>query len=342
MIVMCRKSRYLTYIDRLIIEKMYDKGCTGRSIAAMLEVNPSTISRELRRGKYERLDGKTWKTRIAYSADIAQQKADYNSTAKGRPLALGNNHQLARYIEREILSGKSPDVIIGTLARNGKRPFSTVTLYRYIHQGVFLHITSANLLECSHRKRSYGKVQKAKRPPKGTSIEYRPKYIDDRTEFGHWEMDCVIGKAEGKGQALLVMTERKTRFEIIVHLRDKTMKSVVRALDSIFSKYPDNTFKTITVDNGSEFQDCYGMEHNRDGSRRTTVYYCHPYTSCERGTNERMNRMIRRFFPKGKSLRKVTRQQCESAAAWLNNYPRRILDYHTPNELFQAELAALR
>lgn len=339
---MCRKSRYLTYTDRLIIEKMHNKGCTGRSIAVMLEVSPSTISRELKRGAYEHLDGKTWKTRIAYSADIAQQRADYNSTAKGRPLALGNNHDLARYIEQEILSGKSPDVVINTLAKKGKKPFSTVTLYRYIHQGVFLHITSANLLEFSRRKRPYKKVKKAKRPPKGTSIEFRPKHISTREEFGHWEMDCVIGKKKGKGQALLVLTERKTRYEIIVHLRDKTARSVVRVLDSTLSKFPSNAFKTITVDNGSEFQDCYGMEYDRNGARRTMVYYCHPYTSCERGTNERMNRMIRRFFPKGQSLKKVTRQQCESAATWLNNYPRRILDYHTPNELFQAELAALR
>lgn len=340
--IMCRKSRYLTYTDRLIIEQMSLRDCSQRAIADMLGVSPSTISRELKRGVYERLDYATWKIYSAYSADIAQQQANYNSTAKGRPLALGNNHALAQYIEDEILSGKSPDVIIGTLARKGKRPFSTVTLYRYIHQGIFLRISTKNLLECSRRKRPYKKIAEAKRPPRGTSIEYRPTYIDTREEFGHWEMDCVIGKSKGKGQALLVMTERKTRYEIIYHLRDKTARSVVRALDNTLSKFPVNTFKTITVDNGSEFSDFYGMEHDKKGNRRTSVYYCHPYASCERGSNERMNRMIRRFFPKGQSLEKVTRQQCESAAAWLNNYPRRILDYFTPSELFQAEIEALQ
>lgn len=338
---MSRNSRYLTYTDRLIIEKMYLKGCKGCEIAAFLGVNPSTVSRELKRGVYERLNGTTWEYFKSYSADIAQQKAEYNQTAKGRPLKIGNDHELARYIEAEILSGKSPDAVIGALARNGSKPFSTVTLYRYIHQGVFLNVTSGNLLEFSRRKRDYKKVQKAKRPPKGFSIEYRPKYILNREEFGHWEMDCVIGKAEGKGQALLVLTERKTRYELVYHLREKTMKQVVLALDKTMSQFPNNTFKTITVDNGAEFQDVKGMEYDRNGKRRTTVYYCHPYTSCERGSNERMNRMLRRFFPKGRSMARVTQKQCRYAAEWLNNYPRKILNYATPADLFHAELAAL-
>ena len=338
---MSRNSRYLTYTDRLIIEKLSKQKYKKNAIASFLGVHPSTISRELKKGACENIDCKTYDMITVYSADIAQAKAEYNQTAKGRPLKLGNNHALADYIEKEILSGKSPDVVINELAKQGNKPFSTVTLYRYIHQGVFLNISSANLLEFSNRKRRYEKVHRPKRPPKGMSIEQRPKHIYSRQEFGHWEMDCVIGKAEGKGQALLVLTERKTRYELVYHLREKTTKQVVRALDNTLSKFPNNTFKTITVDNGSEFQDVKGMEYNRDGSRRTTVYYCHPYTSCERGTNERMNRMLRRFFPKGKSMQRVTNKQCEQAAAWLNNYPRKILNYETPAALFAAELAAL-
>lgn len=334
---MSRNSRYLTYTDRLIIEKMYMNKCPNRQIAIFLDVHPSTISREIKRGLYERMDPDFGFLYTAYSADVAQQNADYNQTAKGRPLKIGNDRELADHIEREILSGKSPDVIIHQLK---ERPFSTVTLYRYIHMGLFLNITAKNLIEYPTRKRKYTRV-KASRPPKGTSIEQRPKHINDREEFGHWEMDSVIGKKSGKYESLLVLTERKTRFELVFHLRDKTASQVVHALDNILSKFPKGTFKTITVDNGAEFHDAYGMEYDKDGNRRTSVYYCHPYSSCERGSNERMNRMLRRFFPKGQSLSKVTQKECNDAAHWLNTYPRKILNYHTPEELFQAELALL-
>lgn len=335
---MSRKSRYLTYTDRLIIEKMYMNKCPNRQIAIFLGVHPSTISREIKRGMYERMEPNFGELFWTYSADVAQQNADYNQTAKGRPLKIGNDRELADHIEREILSGKSPDVVIHQLK---EKPFSTVTLYRYIHMGLFLNITAKNLVEYPIRKRKYTKVKKATRPPKGISIEQRPSHINDREEFGHWEMDSVIGKKSGKGESLLVLTERKTRFELVFHLRDKTASQVVHTLDNTLSMFPNGTFKTITVDNGAEFQNAYGMEYDKDGNRRTSVYYCHPYSSCERGTNERMNRMLRRFFPKGKSLSKVTQQQCNDAAYWLNTYPRKILNYQTPEELFQAELALL-
>lgn len=338
---MARKSRYLTYTDRLIIERLVKKGATGRAIAVFLEVSPATISRELKRGRCDLITSDLIPY-ISYSADKAQQDADYQNTAKGKPLKIGNDHALAAYIESEILAGKSPDVVISTLSKKGKRPFSTVTLYRYIDRGVFLHITNSNLIEKSRRRRKYNHIKKAARAPKGTSIEFRPSCIDTREEFGHWEMDCVIGKAKGKRQALLVLTERKTRFEIITHLRNKNARSVVHALDKLQQQYNfPSLFKTITVDNGCEFSDCVGMEYDRGGNRRTTCYYCHPYTSCERGSNERMNRMIRRFFPKGQSMYSVTNAQCQAAADWLNNYPRKLLGYETPAALFAAEFSAL-
>jgi IS30 family transposase len=319
---------------------MYNRGESKRSIACFLEVSPSTITREIPRGLYDHLNGETWTYYKAYSAEIAQTHADYQNTAKGRPMKIGNDFALVQHIEDEILKGYSPDVVIANLAKQNKRPFSTVTLYRYIDCGyIFTRITNNHLLEKSSRKRTYKKIKKAKRPPAGKSIEHRPAHIDTREEFGHWEMDCVIGKQKGKRQALLVLTERKTRFEIISHLRTKSAHSVVHALDSTLSN--PNIFKTITVDNGSEFSDCYGMEHDKQGNKRTDVYYCHPYTSCERGSNERMNRMIRRFFPKGQSLYKVTQSQCRAVSDWLNNYPRKLLNYATPAALFTAELAAL-
>lgn len=341
---MSRKTRYLTPTDRVIIEKLLTKGRTLRYIADFLEVHPSTISREVRRGRYDRLDGQTWKTYAAYSSDIGQQWADWHKTAKGRPLKIGNNHTLARYIEEGILAGNSPDVVLARWAQDrGHRPFSTVTLYRYIDMGLFLHISNQDLLEKPHRKRRYRRVHKAAQAPAGRSIESRPFAMTDHGLFGHWEMDCVIGKAIGKKEAILTFTERKTRYEMIFALPAKDAKSVCGVLDSVFSM-PDakKIFRTITVDNGPEFSDFFRMEHSPDGNPRTMVYYCHPYCSAERGTNERMNRMVRRFFPKGKSMAQVTQADCDRAAAWLNHYPRKSLSYATPAALFKAEIEKLK
>ena len=132
-----------------------------------------------------------------------------------------------------------------------------------------------------------------------------------------------------------------TRFEIIIRTSAKTSAATVKALESTLSKYPQGTFKTITVDNGSEFQDCYGMEHDKYGNKRLTVYYAHPYSSFERGSNERNNRIIRRYLPKGKSLAKVTQRDCDKIADSINAMPRKILNYHSAAEIFNREIANL-
>jgi IS30 family transposase len=142
------------------------------------------------------------------------------------------------------------------------------------------------------------------------------------------------------------LTERFSRNEIEVLLRDGTSESVVTALDGLEHKYGElfpAIFKSITVDNGSEFADCDGMEKSKRGEgKRTKMYYCHPYSSWERGSNENQNRMIRRHFPKGMDLSGVTPEQVECAEAWLNNYPRKILGYRTAANVFEECLNALK
>ena len=151
-------------------------------------------------------------------------------------------------------------------------------------------------------------------------------------------MDSVVGLREGKGQTLLVLTERMTRFEYIIRVADKTAASVVSALDRLFSAVPHGIFKTITVDNGSEFQDCEGMEYDKNGKQRTEIYYCHPYRSSERGSNERINRIIRRFYPKRTDFSGITQTSCDSVAQWINTLPRKILGYASPLELYEQQL----
>ena len=145
-------------------------------------------------------------------------------------------------------------------------------------------------------------------------------------------MDTVIGKktrrprrgaqkAAGK-PVLLVLTERKTRQEIIRKIANKRPESVVRELNILERKYGSlfpKVFKSITVDNGSEFYDVAGIQKSvlrKDG--RTTLYFCHPYSSYERGTNENLNRMVRRKYPKGTDFGTVTKEDIQAVEDWIN------------------------
>lgn len=332
----------MTYMTRLRIEALYNAGHSGRFIARQLGYTPAAICREIKHGLYDHLNGSTWEMEKRYSAVIAQERAEYQVTIKGTPIKLGKRYDYVKHVAERIKAGWSPDVIVNRLRKEGKWTVSTATLYRYIDRGYIPGVASKDLLEKPTRKPSKQKDKgKHSKAPKGASIEERPKEISFRKTFGHWEMDTVIGKSKGKRQAMLVLTERKTRYEIIEKLPDKTTKSVVRALACILSKFPIAVFQTITVDNGSEFQDCYGMEYGKGSVKRLTVYYCHPYCSCERGSNERANRIIRRFFPKGVSFAKYTSKHCHAAANWMNDLPRKILDYSTPAELFRQELDSI-
>lgn len=187
-------------------------------------------------------------------------------------------------------------------------------------------------------------MKKASRPSAGESIENRPKEINDRETFGHWEMDCVEGKKKTK-KTLLVLTERKSRKEIIIPMKDQTSRSVVAALDRLERKYGAafyKIFQTITVDNGSEFADCQGIEKScRRKGNRTKVYYCHPYSSYERGTNENLNKMIRRWFPKGTDFRQITAKAIQWVEDWINNYPREIHGFRSANSVFADGVAML-
>lgn len=326
--------RRMTYTDRLIIEKLYNAGNSYRAIARITGFHPSSIHREVQRGMYQHFIGKHYIYVPRYSATIANDDAVFQASSKGSVLKLGKRYDYANAVAGRIRNGESPDAIVGDMKAKGEWTVSTPTLYRYIEHGFIPGISNQNLLVKSCRKkRSYHRV-KALRAPRGTSIERRPDSINNRSDFGHWEMDLVIGR--GQQQALLVLTERKTRFEIIRKLFDKTTRSVVGALGSVVGAYPKDTFRTITVDNGSEFSDYHSM-CNYTGE----VYYCHPYCSSERGSNENANRIIRRYLPKGTSFVSVTQTDCDEIALRMNTMHRKILDYRTAADLFANELSKL-
>ncbi|MFQ8765693.1 MAG: IS30 family transposase [Oscillospiraceae bacterium] len=239
-------------------------------------------------------------------------------------------------MERRIVEdGYSPAAVLGEIRVKGMKFKTSIcksTLYSYIRKGVFLTLEMRDLPRHGKNKRGYTRThKKGARASAGTSIEHRPEEVNARTTVGHWEMDSVLGKKKTK-PALLVLSERLSRKELIIKVQDHTAASVVRALDRLERKMGSPafraTFKSITVDNGSEFTDVDGMERScRRKGPRTKVYYCHPYSSWERGTNENTNGLIRRWFPKGTDFSKVSVQEIQKVEDWLNTYPREILGF---------------
>jgi IS30 family transposase len=242
----------------------------------------------------------------------------------------------------------SPDALLANIRNNNlkfKTTICTRTLYSYIDKGLFLHVTNKNLpFKGKRKKKKHKKVKPIKRPPNGTSIEKRPQYINDRSEFGHWEMDSIIGKRE-KGNTGIVLTERKTNKEIIIRATDKTALSTINVINMLENHYKENfktIFKSITVDNGTEFKCFHQLEQSiLSDEKRTQVYYCHPFASSERGQNEKQNQMIRRKIKKGTKIENYTDEYIEQTTAWLNEYPRKKYDYKCSDQLFYEELKKL-
>lgn len=342
-----RHFKHLSFNDRLKIEALLKAKVSKKEIAQILGVHISTVYRELERGQYEHLNS-DYTTEMRYSPDIAEAKYQAYLSAKGAPLKIGSDYEFADFIEQKILHEKySPAAILGEMEATGVSFGTKIcvrTLYNYIDKGIFLNVTNRDLPMHGqrHSKRRYRKVRKAARPPAGESIENRPQEINERNTFGHWEMDCAVGKSK---KTLLVLTERLTREEIIIKMKDKTTQSVALALDKIERKYGKAfplIFKSITVDNGSEFAGCSDIERSVYGDfKRTKMYYCHPYSSYERGSNENQNRLIRRHLPKDTNFDRISLNSIRCIEKWINNYPRKIFSYHTSEEFFQQQLATI-
>lgn len=345
---MGRKFCHLTWTQRLQLESLLKSKTPVKEICKILDVSNSTIYREIKRGAYERLNGATWEHYTAYSPDIAHEKYLVNLSGKGAPLKIGKDFAFADYIERRIRQDKmSPCAVLGEIKHKNIKFETSIcpsTLYNYIANGLFLSLSLEDLPYKPTRKRRKRKVV-ACRPPRGRSIEKRPKEIADRNTFGHWEMDCVCGSTK---TTLLVLSERLTRKEIIFPMKNQKAESVIQCLNVLerrFGKLFTKVFKTITVDNGSEFANFVGMEKSSYGKgkrKRVSIYYCHPYSSYERGTNERINREIRRKLPKGTNFSKLSAKEIQAVEDWLNNYPRGVLGYATSQELFDKEVANLQ
>jgi IS30 family transposase len=343
------KNKRMTRTDRLKLEALYNANVPVKVIADTLGFSFQAIYYELKKGFYMHRNTDWTETR-KYSADKAQAKTDYEQTSKGAQIKLGNDYEFVNFVSFMITQRKySPNAVLGYIKKNHLK-FNTdvcrVTLYSYIEKGLIPNVTNKSLLRKANKKNKKKKVRVAKRASVGDSIEKRPSHIDNRQEFGHWELDTVVGKRK-KGEVLFVLTERKTRYEIIYKAKDKTTLSLIKFLDKLektHRKVFPCVFKTITVDNGTEFSNCAAMEQSSiyKNKLRTKVYYCHPCSSYERGSNENQNSFIRRFLPKGTEFEPITQKRIDDIANYINTYPRELLDFNNSEALFLDELHKIK
>ena len=343
-----RKGKHLTREERVVMERMSRGGRPSRDIAEVLGRHVRTIERELERGRVTHLDSEL-REKTVYSSDRGQDLHDLNASAKGPDLKLGANRELVEFVRQRIVEQKeSPDVVAFRMRQVGLQDrVCTKTLYNYIDQGLIAGVSNETLWEKRQRRhRPRRALRRRKRPEPRQSIEKRPDDVQQREKFGHWEMDLVVGPTDGSNAALLTLVERKTRHVICRKIPDKSQASVLRALRAIEAQFGArrfrSLFKTITVDNGSEFLDVHSLQTSAFSRlQRTTVFYAHPYAAWERGSNENANRMLRRFIAKGRDITRFTNKTVQDVVFWINNYPRRILEYLTPNEIFIPELKAI-
>lgn len=343
---MTKKQHYMTRDERYQLEALLQAKVSVSRIAKQLGFCRQTIYNEMKRGAY--VHTCDYWDEIRYSADKSQQLHVLNQTAKGRPLKIGTDRKYADYLEKKMLGIQedgstdkrkrySPAAALAAARKEGyQTSVCTATLYSYITNRVFLHLTDKDLWEKGKKKTGKQKKERRIVHPALPSIIDRPEPASQREETGHWEIDLVVGKAKTK-PVLLTMIERKKREPMIFKLPNKQAASVRRIFDrlekDLGKKKFREKFKTITTDNGSEFLEYQELIKSIHGDQRFQIYYCHSYSAWEKGSNENMNRMIRRWFPKGTDFSRVPKKEIMEFQNWLFHYPRKILDWKSPAEL---------
>lgn len=333
------RGKNLTERERYLIEGYLKAGLKVAEIARLLGRARKTIYTEIKRGTITQID--TYLKKYSYyAADAGERKAKEAASNKGRPLKIGNDMKFVRFVEEQTLQNKYSPYAISALIENQGIKFKTKvcwrTIYNYKNNGIFLNIKTS-------KKKREKKSRVALNNKQCRSIEERPKEVLQRKEYGNWEMDTVVGGKNGGKSVLLVLTERKTLEEIIYKMPDKKATSTKQVLDDIEKKMGtkqfQEKFKSITVDNGVEFLGMDELEtsHFNESIRRTTIYYCHPYSSWERGSNENANKLIRKFYPKGTNFDQVSNDDIKMLESWINKYPRKKFNGASPYIMLQKE-----
>lgn len=332
-----KKGQHLGAEERGAIKVLRKQGLGIRAIAREVGCAPSTVTNELRRGTPPRKSNRG--KAPGYSPKLGEAVYRANRAVCRRSLKAKSCKAFIAWVVEQVREHKwSLDSCYGYAREHGlyreNEMACTRTLYNMVWAGL-LPLTPTELPEALKRKTKSHKNRENKRKY-GQSISFRPEMAALRIEEGHWEGDTVVGKRAGKEAVILSLLEKKTQTYLALRIPSKTSGAVMGAMNSLHNEYADHfaeVFKTITVDNGSEFADFAQVE-----PWWSQVYFAHPYTSWERPQNERHNGLFRAFVPKGVSIEQYSDEDILTAADELNGRPRRKLGYRTPEELFEAFL----
>lgn len=308
-------------------------GLSYRDIGRRLNRHHTTISREVQRNG---------RPHSVYYHDAYADKQALSRKSQPRHARKRHYQPLHQFVIDKLQCHWSPDAISGYLQRtrtkNSPYQVSAECIYQWIYRDAQ---TGGELYQCLssvHQKRKRQRREGRRcHIPGRVGIEQRPMVVDRRNRIGDWEGDTVEG-CKGSG-GLATHVERKSRFLIAEKLLDKCAGTFAKATQKGFNKIPEKLCKTLTLDNGTEnVQHPIISQH-----KQMPIYFTHPYSPWERGTNEQTNGLLRRYFPKGTDFRKVTQQQLKKAVILINQRPRKSLNYRTPEEVFlKAVNGALR
>jgi len=329
---MVNKYSRLSFAERKLIEKLLGQNRSFTEIAELLNRATSTISNEIKGGGGNR---------YVYQAERAERRAQRNSRKRRRCKSKINKcGWLRRYVFSKIKKQWSPVQIAESLKKvypdDTAMHISPESIYTYIYvlpKGSL----KKELLKCLRhpRKRRHYRRDTAEKPEierkiaDMISIEERPKEVEDRTVPGHWEGDLIIGK--NRQSAMGTLVERTTRTVLLVPLKDRKALTVADAFAKIVKRLPKEMKLSLTYDQGREmaehklFTDVSGIK----------VYFAHPRSPWERGTNENTNGLIRQYFPKGTDFNQVTVKEIKFVQNRLNGRPRKALGFNTPYEVFK-------
>ena len=319
----------LSCAEREDISRSLSQKYSLRQIARAIGRNASTVSREIKAGGCNQNN---------YRAITAQNRANRNAAKrKTGKRKLTANPKLRVYITRKLKKKKwSPRQIAEELKKDYPLDMtmriSPEAIYTYIYilpRGTLKKELTASLRQNRKRRRKQTKGVKIERKLENMlSIEERPKEVEDRIIPGHWEGDLIIGKQNRS--ALGTLVERTTRATILIPVKNREAEVVAKAFAKEVQKLPKQMKLSMTYDQGREMAR-HKLFTNLTGVK---VYFAHPKSPWERGTNENTNGLIRQFFPKGTDFNKVSRYEIKKVQDLLNGRPRQTLNFKKPYEVF--------
>jgi IS30 family transposase len=316
-----RTYTQLTQEQRYQIYALKVTGHSASEIAAVIRVDKSTVSRELKRNRGKR----GYRPQQAQSLAMERrQKATPRITAEMWALVV-------RLLKQEW----SPEQISGRLKKEQKVCISHEWIYQYVFQDKRAGGDLYRHLRCQKKRRKrYGKYDRRGQLPNCRSIEERPAVVNGRKRLGDWEVDTMVGKKHKP--AIVSLTERKSRFTVIGKVRQRTARAVHNQILSLLLPVADKVH-TLTSDHGKEF----AYHEQMAETLHLKFYFAHPYAAWERGTNENTNGLLRQYFPKKQDFQWVSNKEIQQAMLKLNFRPRKSLRFKTPFEVFYRSSVAL-